>query len=137
MCKCNPSIRSFHCHECVPKPKDRPNVAILPYIEPYIPEYRDGPVPGSDIRIGETVIGQVPGDSVSGRNEPCGDPIIEMNVNMLRSRARFGATKYPTNVFDNPAPLREWLVHALEEVLDQANYLQRAIKAIDDGNIKP
>lgn len=123
--------------QSVPKPADRPNVVTLPYLEPHIPEYpfEDGLVPGSEICIGETVIGHVPDDSVSGRNEPCSDPIVEANVNMLRNRSRVGVEKYGLTLADNRLKLRDWLQHALEETLDKANYLQRAIKAIDDGDI--
>jgi hypothetical protein len=34
-------------------------------------------------------------------------------------------------VQDNPLPLRAWLQHALEEALDLAIYLQRAVEQID------
>ena len=42
-----------------------------------------------------------------------------------------GINKYGTTVAENPLSLREWLVHAKEEALDQAIYLQRAIEEID------
>lgn len=36
-----------------------------------------------------------------------------------------------TTVAENPLPLRQWLQHALEEALDQAVYLQRAIEELE------
>ena len=47
-----------------------------------------------------------------------------------------GIQKYGTTVADNPLTLREWLQHALEEALDQAVYLKRAIAEIDAQEAK-
>lgn len=49
----------------------------------------------------------------------------------IAARQRLGVAKYQTTVADNPLSLREWLQHALEESLDQAIYLRRAIAEID------
>ncbi len=46
-------------------------------------------------------------------------------------RQQKGISKYGTTVADNRLSLREWLQHALEETLDQAVYLRRAIAEID------
>lgn len=46
-------------------------------------------------------------------------------------RQQKGINKYGTTVADNHLSLREWLQHALEESLDQAVYLRRAIAEID------
>jgi hypothetical protein len=46
-------------------------------------------------------------------------------------RQQKGINKYGTTVADNQLSLREWLQHALEESLDQAIYLRRAIAEID------
>lgn len=46
-------------------------------------------------------------------------------------RQQKGINKYGTTVADNHLSLREWLQHALEETLDQAVYLRRAIGEID------
>ena len=46
-------------------------------------------------------------------------------------RQQKGINKYGTTVADNNLSLREWLQHALEESLDQAIYLRRAIAEID------
>ena len=49
----------------------------------------------------------------------------------IASRQQKGLAKYGTTVADNQLSLREWLQHALEESLDQAVYLRRAIAEID------
>lgn len=50
----------------------------------------------------------------------------------IKTRQRAGIAKYGTTVADNPLSLRQWLQHALEECLDQAVYLRRAIAKIDE-----
>ena len=50
---------------------------------------------------------------------------------LIAERQMQGIEKYGTTVSDNPLPLRAWLRHALEECLDQAIYLQRAIEELD------
>lgn len=50
---------------------------------------------------------------------------------MIARRQALGVAKYGTTVADNPLSLRQWLQHALEETLDKAVYLQRAIEQID------
>lgn len=64
---------------------------------------------------------------------PCADPIVESNVSLLRQRSTVGVQKYGTTLADNNLPLRSWLNHALEEALDQANYLQAAMAEIDSA----
>lgn len=54
----------------------------------------------------------------------------------IAARQRLGLSKYGVSVEDNPLELREWLQHAYEECLDQAVYLKRAIKEIDDAEYK-
>jgi hypothetical protein len=49
----------------------------------------------------------------------------------IAMRQHLGISKYGTTVADNNLSLREWLQHALEESLDQAIYLRRAIAEID------
>ena len=61
----------------------------------------------------------------------CADPVVETNVALLRSRSALGVEKYGTTLADSKAPLRDWLEHALLEVLDCANYLQTAMHKID------
>ena len=48
-------------------------------------------------------------------------------------RQQRGIAKYGTTVEDNHLTLKEWLQHAYEETLDQANYLKRAIVEIDNA----
>ena len=50
---------------------------------------------------------------------------------MIASRQRLGIEKYGQTVANNPLALRDWLQHALEEALDQAIYLRRAMEEID------
>ena len=47
------------------------------------------------------------------------------------ARQAKGLAKYGTTVESNPLPLRQWLQHAYEELLDQAIYLRRAIEELD------
>lgn len=57
---------------------------------------------------------------------------VEKQVcDLIVKRQQFGLKKYGVSVADNPLPLRAWLQHALEETLDKAIYLQRAINEID------
>lgn len=52
-------------------------------------------------------------------------------MHMIAKRQEMGIAKYGTTVRENPLTLRQWLQHALEESLDQAVYLARAIEEID------
>ena len=65
------------------------------------------------------------------RPEPISDPVVEHVRALLLSRSVVGIEKYGTTTADNPLELRAWLQHALEECLDQAVYLRRAIQEID------
>lgn len=49
----------------------------------------------------------------------------------IKARQEKGITKYGVTVAENPLELKEWLQHALEECLDQAVYLKRAIREIE------
>lgn len=57
--------------------------------------------------------------------------IEAMVCEAITMRQAFGIAKYGQTVADNPLSLREWLTHAMEEALDQAIYLRRAIAEID------
>lgn len=50
---------------------------------------------------------------------------------LIAQRQQAGIAKYGMTVADNPLAIRSWLQHALEETLDQAIYLKRAIEEID------
>lgn len=52
-------------------------------------------------------------------------------VNDIFERQKMGLAKYGTSVADNPLPLRDWLQHQFEELLDAAIYCKRAIQEID------
>lgn len=59
------------------------------------------------------------------------DPIVEKNVALLRARSAVGVAKYGVTLERDDLALVDWLRHALEEALDQANYLQAAITRIE------
>jgi len=65
----------------------------------------------------------------SPRTEATG--IEALVCNEIAARQSHGIAKYGTTVADNPLALRQWLQHALEECLDQAVYLRRAIAEMD------
>jgi hypothetical protein len=50
---------------------------------------------------------------------------------IIAERQMRGIEKYGTTVQANPLTLRDWLNHALEESLDHAIYLKRAIEELD------
>lgn len=50
---------------------------------------------------------------------------------LIAQRQMLGIKKYGQTVEQNPLYLREWLHHALEEALDMAIYLARAIEELD------
>lgn len=52
-------------------------------------------------------------------------------IRLIEQRQRLGIAKYGTTVADNPLELKEWLHHQLEELLDAAIYVQRAIDELD------
>ena len=61
------------------------------------------------------------------------DPITEsVRADLLR-RSQVGIAKYGVTLARTDLSLRDWLQHAYEECLDQAQYLKRAIKEIDDA----
>ncbi len=61
------------------------------------------------------------------------DSVVEaVRADLLR-RSQFGIAKYGVTLDRTDLSLRDWLQHAYEECLDQANYLKRAIVEIDNG----
>ena len=61
------------------------------------------------------------------------DSVVEaVRADLLR-RSELGIAKYGTTLDRADLNLRDWLQHAYEETLDQANYLKRAIIEIDAG----
>lgn len=61
------------------------------------------------------------------------DKVIEAVRDDLLRRSQFGIAKYGTTLDRTDLTLRDWLQHAYEECLDQANYLKRSILEIDGG----
>ena len=49
----------------------------------------------------------------------------------LMQRSQAGIAKYGVTLDRTDLDLRQWLQHAYEETLDQANYLKRAIMEIE------
>lgn len=49
----------------------------------------------------------------------------------IARRQALGLNKYGKTVEGNPLPLREWLIHQYEELLDAAIYCRRAIEELD------
>lgn len=56
------------------------------------------------------------------------DPYVEANRALLLSRSQTGQAKYGTDLTRGDLTPEQWVQHAIEELLDAANYLQR-IKA--------
>lgn len=52
------------------------------------------------------------------------DKYVEANVELLRSRSKFGMDKYGANLERTDLTPAQWAQHAIEEALDFANYLQ-------------
>lgn len=63
------------------------------------------------------------------RIEP--DPVVEAVREDLRQRAEVGQKKHGVTLARTDLSLRDWLQHAYEETLDQANYLKRSIMSLD------
>lgn len=55
------------------------------------------------------------------------DYVVEQVRADLLRRSRLGIEKYGVTLDRTDLNLRDWLQHAYEETLDQANYLKRAI----------
>ena len=61
------------------------------------------------------------------------DLIVEAVREDLLKRSQVGIKKYGTTLADNPLELKQWLQHAYEECLDQANYLKSAILKLKEN----
>lgn len=59
------------------------------------------------------------------------DSVVEAVRTDLLDRSRLGIQKYGVTLDRSDLTLRDWLQHAYEECLDQANYLKRSIMEID------
>lgn len=56
---------------------------------------------------------------------------------LIAQRQALGIAKYGQTVAENPLCLRQWLQHQLEELLDAAIYVQRAIEDLDAKELAP
>ena len=56
------------------------------------------------------------------------DPIVLQNCIEMLERSKVGVEKYGTTLDENDIPIKEWIQHAKEEVMDMANYLERLKK---------
>jgi hypothetical protein len=61
------------------------------------------------------------------------DSIVDMVREDFLARSQVGIKKYGVALDRTDLSLRDWLQHAYEETLDQANYLKRAIVEIDSA----
>lgn len=59
--------------------------------------------------------------------------VAAVRADLLR-RSELGIAKYGMTLDRTDLSLRDWLQHAYEETLDQANYLKRAIMEIDNAS---
>jgi predicted metalloenzyme YecM len=59
------------------------------------------------------------------------DSVVEANRELLHKRSQLGIAKYGTTLEDAKLDERQLVVHALEEALDLANYLQAQLQRID------
>lgn len=64
------------------------------------------------------------------------DPVVEAVRDDLLSRSQVGIAKYGTTLARTDLGLRDWLQHAYEETLDQANYLKRCILELDGQTVE-
>ena len=62
---------------------------------------------------------------------PPDDAVVEAVRADLLQRSQFGIAKYGTTLERTDLTLRDWLQHAYEECLDQANYLKRSMMEMD------
>ena len=59
------------------------------------------------------------------------DPIVSMVIERFRERSLSGQKKYGADLTRSDLSLKDWLEHALEEAMDFALYLQRAITELE------
>lgn len=64
------------------------------------------------------------------------DSVVEAVKNDLTERSNTGIEKYHNTLDRTDLSLKEWLQHAYEECLDQANYLKKSIMMIEEENNK-
>jgi len=60
------------------------------------------------------------------------DAIVLSVMSDLNQRSKLGITKYGVTLDRTDLSRKQWLQHAYEECLDQANYLKKLITIEDD-----
>lgn len=64
------------------------------------------------------------------------DSVIEAVRHDLLQRSQVGIAKYGVTLERTDLSLRDWLQHAYEETLDQANYLKRTIIELEQLDLQ-
>lgn len=64
------------------------------------------------------------------------DSVVEAVRQDLLQRSQVGIAKYGITLERTDLRLRDWLQHAYEETLDQANYLKRAIIELEQLDLQ-
>jgi hypothetical protein len=82
--------------------------------------------------VGSARAPRAAGDPVAAAETACPDPVVARTCALLLSRSALGVRKYGTTLAANPLSRKQWLVHARDEALDMALYLQRLID-MEDG----
>lgn len=67
-----------------------------------------------------------------GSDNKTRDSIVESVRKDLLDRSNVGIKKYGVTLDREDLSLRDWLQHAYEECLDQANYLKRSIVELNN-----
>lgn len=60
------------------------------------------------------------------------DHVVEAVREDLLKRSQVGIKKYNVTLDRNDLSLKDWLQHAYEECLDQANYLKKSILQLEE-----
>lgn len=60
------------------------------------------------------------------------DKVVEAVREDLLKRSEVGIKKYNVTLDRNDLSLKDWLQHAYEECLDQANYLKKSILQLEN-----
>jgi len=60
------------------------------------------------------------------------DKNVQAVIQKMADRAKFGLIKYGVSTERSDLTRKQWLIHAQEEAMDLAVYLQRIINDIDD-----
>ncbi len=59
------------------------------------------------------------------------DEIVLNVMKKLNDRSLIGLTKYNTSLNNSNLPLKDWLIHLQEELLDACNYIEKILSIID------